>query len=119
MTYTTFSNLIAEAQDQPDLELYIGERGYQDDWMPLYTDDQIIGILTDIHTYVRAKDFSSIVSASGLSRRAFALKHGIPVHTADSWATDTGTNKRRSPEYMMQLLLFAAISDKYPCNIAE
>jgi hypothetical protein len=50
MTYTIFSHLCADALDQPDLDLYIAERGYQDDWMPQYTADQIVGILTDIHT---------------------------------------------------------------------
>lgn len=113
MTYTIFSRLCADALDQPDLDLYIAERGYQDDWMPQYTDDQVAGILTDIHTCVRSSDFSDIVRISGLSRRAFAIKHGIPVRTADNWATDTGANKHSAPEYVMQLLLFAAISDKY------
>lgn len=117
MTYTTFSHLIADAQEQPDPDLYIAERGYQDDWMPQYTDDQVVGILTDIHTCVRSNNFSDIVKISGLSRRAFAIKHGIPVRTADNWATETGTNNHSAPEYVMQLLLFAAISEKYPCNI--
>lgn len=119
MTFSCFSSLAMEALDQPNLDLYIAERGYQDNWMPLYTADQIVGILTDIHTCVRSEDFSDIVRISGLSRRAFAIKHGIPVRTADNWSTDSGTNKHSAPEYVMRLLLFAALSEKYPCNIPE
>ena len=114
MTYTAFKNLICEAQEQPDLDLYIAERGYQDCWMTPYTPDQILGILTDIHTCVRSGNFSAIVSVSGLSRRAFAIKHGIPVRTADNWASVAVVNQHSAPEYVTHLLLFAVISDKYP-----
>lgn len=112
MTYTVFSRLVSEAAEQPDLDLYIAERGYQEDWMPAYSFDQIVGILRDIHMCVRAGDIASVVAVSGMSRRAFAMSRGIPVRSASNWCV-SGAEKRSCPDYVRYLLLFSVICEKY------
>lgn len=93
MDFELFKQLYSEALESPSLELYIGERGWQD-WMDSY--DSPDEILTTIHTLAN----STLAESRTVSRAEFARRFDIPVRTLEDW--DSG--KRIAPAYVKKLI---------------
>lgn len=95
MTDELFCKLWKDALAQPDQELYIAEYGYPDWFDEISEDtDKIVGILGNIHS-VAHMGIKDILSASGLTQRAFATKFCIPIRTVEDWAA----GRRKCADY--------------------
>lgn len=101
MTDKLFYKLWKNALTQPDKELYIAEYGYPEWFDEISTDAaEIVKTLESIHTMAHMS-VRDIISASGLTQSAFALKFCIPLRTVEDWAA----GRRKCPDYTR--LLFA------------
>lgn len=100
MTRDLFYKLYHDAQDQPDLELYINEYGYPDYFNEISEDpDKVVAALTDIHR-VAHMSLRDLISASGMTQNAYARYFDIPLRTIENWAT----GKRSCPEYVKLMM---------------
>ncbi|HEM6089758.1 TPA: hypothetical protein U2B88_001822 [Streptococcus suis] len=95
MEFNLFNQLYSEALESPSLELYVGERGWQD-WMNGYDAKEIANILSAIYSLAN----SSLAGSREGSRAEFARKFDIPVRTLEDW--DSG--KRVPPIYVKKLI---------------
>lgn len=96
MTDKLFAKLWKDALAQPNKDLYINEYGYPE-WFDEISADtsKIIQTLEDIHK-VAHMSVRDIISASGLTQSAFAIKFCIPRRTIGDWAT----GKRKCADYI-------------------
>ena len=101
MTDKLFYKLWKDALAQPNKEMYIGEYGYPD-WFDEISanSSEIIRILENLHE-VAHMSVRDIISKTGLTQSAFAIKFCIPLRTVEDWAT----GKRKCADY--ERLMFA------------
>lgn len=100
MTDKLFAKLWRDALAQPNKELYITEYGYPDWFDEISTDSsEVLQILENIHE-VAHMTIRNIISKTGLTQAAFAIKFCIPLRTVEDWAT----NKRKCADYIRLML---------------
>lgn len=104
--FELFSRLYRETADYTDVSMYIGERGYQADWMELVPDPG--KLLSDIWGLAHM-DIVQLRERTGLTKAAFAARYGIPYRTIQNWEA-TGSEHREPPEYLKMLIAYT-ISD--------
>ena len=93
--------LLADAEDQPNLEYYIGEYGYPEFFDEISDDvDEIVKYLTEIHDIVH-KPFRDILRDYGLTQKQFCQKFYIPRRTVENWSMNT----RSCPVYVRMMIL--------------
>lgn len=102
MEFNLFNQLYSEAIESPSLELYVGERGWQE-WMDGYDAKEIADILSTIYSLAN----STLAESRVCSRAEFARKFGIPIRTIEDW--DSG--KRIAPLYVKKLIDYAIFSE--------
>lgn len=100
MTDKLFYKLWNDALEQPDKDMYIGEYGYPDYFNEISADvSEVVSILEQIHktAHMSVRD---IISFTGLSQAAFAIKFCIPLRTVEDWAN----SRRKCPDYLRLLI---------------
>ncbi|API90296.1 hypothetical protein BKP56_07265 [Marinilactibacillus sp. 15R] len=95
MKFELFRNLYSEALDYESLELYIGERGWQE-WMEKYDPADYLPEIYKLAT----SELKETRERKELSRAAFSRLYGIPVRTVENW--DNGS--REAPVYVKLLI---------------
>lgn len=95
MTDKLFHKLWFDALNQSNLEMYVSEYGYPD-WFDEISPDSsaVIDVLEGIHK-VAHMSIRDMISQSGLTQSAFAIKFCIPLRTVEDWAT----GKRKCADY--------------------
>lgn len=110
MTYNVFRQLLSEANEYNDFDLYIAERGWQE-WMAEYADDDGNGynILHILETIYSLKDnpIKKLLSITGLSQQRFATAYGIPTRSIENWSGQ----QRTAPQYVTTMLSYCVMSD--------
>lgn len=86
MKYELFSSLYAEALGYADVDMFVGERGWQD-WMDAYPTEQIADMLQDIYFLAHAS-IREVREKHGYSRAAFARLFRVPIRTNEDWDKD-------------------------------
>ena len=110
MTYQDFRRLFLAADDCVDLDVYIAEEGGS---VPTSIPDaRIIPLLTDIWMYHHSPTARCLRDMVGLSQAAFARDYKLPQRTLENWES-RGDNARTAPGYVLDLLAYAVICDKY------
>lgn len=102
MTDTQFAACVRECANYDDLDAYVSDLSLSTIWVdagtadiPAARIDQLRAIYAAVNRPVRA-----IVTASGLSQAAFALKYCIPRRTIENWCSGS----RECPLYTRLLL---------------
>ena len=100
MTDKLFAKLWQDALSQPDCELYIAEYGYPD-WFDEISEDvnEAVSTLSAIHR-VANMSVREMLSESGLTQSAFAVKFCIPLRTVENWAAEVN----KCPDYTRLLI---------------
>lgn len=47
-----------------------------------------------------------LLSASGMTQKAFSVHLGIPLRTVENWCTQSDISRRQCPEYVVELIRF-------------
>lgn len=108
INFDTYCRLYSEAREYDNIDKYIMERGWQEDWMNEFTADKIADLLRDIHTISR-EGFNGILETDGTKLTAFCKRYLIPYSTAQKWKL--GDNV--PAEYTMLHLGYVVLSNKY------
>lgn len=112
--FKQFRRLYEEALEQPDVDMYVAERGWQS-WMNEYAgnpDDEtaiikdnkvnkVVEILYAVHD-LHENAINKLVAMTGLTQFEFARRYGIPLRTVENWCSDT----RKAPVYVNAMLAF-------------
>lgn len=87
MTYETYRNLVSDALNAENEEMFIAEQGWAD-WMDEYGDDtdRIADDMRNIYQ-VSHMTMLDLLSASGLTKAAFSRRFLIPLRTVENWAS--------------------------------
>ena len=100
MQYKTFSTLYNEALEYDDIEMYIGERGWQE-WMNCYETNEVVNILNSIYE-LSNKNIRSIREGMGLSRQKFCDMYDIKLRTLEDWEYE----KSSIPKHTLKLIAY-------------
>jgi hypothetical protein len=101
MTYKLFLSLYSEALDYADVDMFIGERGWQD-WMDDYPTEELATLMQEIY-FLTNSDLKTIREKYGYSRAAFSRLFNIPIRSLEDW--DAG--RRKMPDYVKALICYA------------
>lgn len=87
MTYETYRNLVSDALNAENEEMFIAEQGWAD-WMDEYGEDtdRIAGDMRNIYQ-VSHMTMLDLLSASGLTKAAFSRRFLIPLRTVENWVS--------------------------------
>ena len=108
VNYPTFIRLYDESMQYDDIDMYIGERGWQD-WMGDESNtEKVIEILQTIYDLSRMT-FPEIRSLLGFSRAEMSRQYQIKIRTLESW--DSEKDKKNIIDYAKGLLLYAIFCD--------
>lgn len=110
MKYNLYLSLYSEALTYDDVDMYIGERGWQD-WMDQYDVDQVATMLKKIY-WLANNDPKEIREHYGFSRAAFSRAYGIPLRTLENWEL----GNREAPKYVIALLTYTLFVGDYYGN---
>ena len=109
MDYKIFKKLYQNAKESPNLEMYIGERGYEK-WMESYLNgsnaENVTNTLTNIYNMANMT-LTDIRECAGLSRAEFSRIYKIPVRTLENWEYDT----RKLNEYIKMLIIYTLLEE--------
>lgn len=109
MNFELFSRLYRETAYYENADMYIGERGYQADWM-----DALDGAGTDIGKLLldiwelAHMDIGQLRERAGLTKEKFSARYGIPYRTVQNWEAE-GEGHRNPPEYLKMLIAYTLI----------
>ena len=105
MQYTAFANLWRDALEQPDMDMYIAERGWQE-WMDNYdgNTDRMVRDMRAICELARG-GVQAIRAQTGLSRPKFCEKYAIPQRTLQNWEIGVA----EPLVYLVMLLAYAVL----------
>lgn len=110
MTYEDFLRLALGATEFDDPSDYIAEEGGS---VPEAVPDEVlVPMLTDIYDYGHDRSVATVRRIAGMSRAAFSRGYRLPVRSVENWET-VGPNGRTAPSYLVDLIAFAVLSDKY------
>lgn len=98
MNYQLFAKLYREAAEYNDLDMYIGERGWQE-WMNNYKTEQIGRMLAKIYSLAK-NDFETNRKLITTNRSEFARMYSISVRTLENWAG----GQREIPSYVKEMI---------------
>lgn len=110
MTYRDFLRLAMDATEFETVEDYIAETGGS---VPeSVRDDALIPMLGDLYAYGRDRSIAVVRQIAGMNRTAFAREYRLPLRSVENWEA-TGASGRSAPPYLIDLIAFAVITDKY------
>lgn len=107
--FELFSRLYREAADYTDADMYVGERGWQSDWM-----DEIDGAGVDIGKLMldiwelAHMDIAQLRRRTGLSQRAFADRYNIPRRSVENWES-LDKNRHEPAGYLKMLIAYTLL----------
>ena len=104
MTYKNYLALVNECKNYDSAEAILAEYGFPADCE--FSADGLIKAF-DIIFAVSRGDIAKIIEASGGNLSAFGRDHNIPLRSLNNWVGGT----RKAPEYVIQMLGFAALSE--------
>ena len=107
--FELFSQLYRETADYTDAEMYIGERGWQADWMDELDDAGVnIGkLLLDIWELSKM-DIVQLRKRAGLTQVGFAERYSVPYRTVQNWEGN-GTARHEPGGYIKMLIAYTLI----------
>lgn len=87
MTYETYRNLVSDALNAENEEIFIAEQGWAD-WMDEYGEDtdRLVSDMRNIYQ-VSHMTMIDLLSASGLTKAAFSRRFLIPLRTVENWVS--------------------------------
>lgn len=87
MTYETYRNLVSDALNAENEEMFIAEQGWAD-WMDEYGEDtdRLVSDMRNIYQ-VSHMTMIDLLSASGLTKAAFSRRFLIPLRTVENWVS--------------------------------
>ena len=107
--FELFSRLYRETNDYKSVDMYIGERGYQADWMDDLDGAGIdIGKLMNDIWELAHMDIAQLRERAGLSKEKFSARYKIPYRTIQNWES-AGESHRDPPEYLKMLIAYTLI----------
>lgn len=107
--FVIFSRLYREATSYSDVDMYIGERGYQADWMDTAAEKGIdISELLSTIWELAHMDSARLRERACLSKAAYAERYGIPYRTVQNWEA-AGAEHREIPEYLKMLIAYTLL----------
>ena len=110
MTYQDFRRILLDASEFEDVEHYIAEVGGS---LPeTIHDKDVIPLMSDLYAFSREHSARCIREIAGLSQADFSREYKIPKRTLENWETN-GQSSRTAPEYVLDMLAYAVICDKY------
>ena len=104
--FTTFAKLYSEAVESSDVDIFISERGWQEEWMGCFGVTKIVQILQEIY-FLAHHNFSEVRKKYGANRTAFSRKYYIPSRSLQEWET----GNRTAPVYVTLLLYYTLFLD--------
>ena len=107
--FELFSRLYRETADYTEAEMYIGERGWQSDWMDELDDAGVnIGkLLLDIWTLAHM-DIVQLRKRAGLTQVGFAERYSVPYRTVQNWEGN-GTARHEPAQYIKMMIAYTLI----------
>ena len=107
--FELFARLYRETADYTDVEMYIGERGWQSDWMDELDDAgvDIANLLLDVWALAHM-DIAQLRRRTGLSQRAFADRYSIPSRSVENWES-LGKNRHEPAGYLKMLISYTLL----------
>lgn len=107
--FELFSRLYRETADYTDAEMYIGERGWQAEWMDELDDAGVnIGkLLLDIWALAHM-DIVQLRKRAGLTQVGFAERYMVPYRTVQNWEGN-GTARHEPAQYIKMLIAYTLI----------
>lgn len=106
MTFNLFLTLYNEALEQPNLDRYILERGWQE-WMNNYSADKISAILKKIYSLANADNKCKAVFNEFHNLKEISETFGIPYRTVQNW----NSGQADPTDYLIMLIAYAVIND--------
>ena len=109
ISFELFSRLFRETADYTNADMYIGERGWQADWMDELDDSGVdIGkLLLDIWELAHM-DIAQLRERAGLSKAAFAEMYGVPYRSVQNWEI-IGAEHREPAAYLKMLIAYTVL----------
>ena len=107
MTFKLFKELYGEAMEATDLDHYIMERGWQEEWMSGMPLDTITTILKKTYKLAKAPDKWKEIKGCFPSLKALSDYIGVPYSTLQKWSI--GASKPTN--YILLILSFIVIND--------
>lgn len=107
--FELFSRLYRETADYTEAEMYIGERGWQADWMDAIDGAGIdIGkLLLDIWELSKM-DIVQLRKRAGLTQVGFAERYSVPYRTVQNWEGN-GTARHEPAQYIKMMIAYTLI----------
>lgn len=106
--FELFSRLYRETADYTDADMYIGERGWQADWMDELDAGVNIGkLLLDIWTLAHM-DIVQLRKRAGLTQVGFAERYSVPYRTVQNWEGN-GTARHEPAQYIKMLIAYTLL----------
>lgn len=87
MKFETYVRLYEEAKEYTDIEMYVMERGWQEDWMRGLADaDEIVSLLKSIYD-ISNNGIKAVLSKYKSLKQVSAL-YNIPYSTVQKWKSE-------------------------------
>ena len=109
ISFELFARLYMETADYTSRDMYIGERGWQADWM-----DEIDAAGINVGTLLiniwdlAHEDIAQLRRRAGLSQRAFADRYNIPRRSVENWEGN-GTARHEPAKYIKMMIAYTLI----------
>ena len=58
-----------------------------------------------------------IITATGMSQRAFSDAMGIPLRTIESWCSESPSSRRKCPDYVLSLIEYKLRTERMLIDI--
>lgn len=104
MDYQLFARLYHEAENYTDVDMYVGERGWQD-WMDGYSEEKVGSMLCSIYEIARM-DFKALRTKLQLSQVQMGIVYDIPRRTIENWESGNALKDREPPRYLVCLVAY-------------
>ncbi|MGX7199234.1 helix-turn-helix domain-containing protein [Enterococcus nangangensis] len=116
MDYELFAELHLQATEEKDLDMYIGERGWQE-WMDNFPPASLGTILKNIFDLAHG-DLKSNRERIGLNQKQFSGKYNIPVTTVGKWERE---ERELSPwlKVLIDYSIFGSMENFYSTTKVE
>lgn len=102
MKYCLFAQLYNEAKEYNNIDMYIGERGWQS-WMDTIEEDKIVTTLNKIFELSKKSTAEIVKEYKNLNKESTLGDCGIPYRTLQNWSLGV----REPSPYVICLIAYA------------
>lgn len=111
ISFELFARLYMETADYTSRDMYIGERGWQADWMDAVDAAGInVGTLLINIWELSHEDIAQLRRRTGLTQRGFAARYGIPARTVENWEAK-GDSRHEIAPYTKMLIAYTLLNN--------